>query len=60
MSDYAEHLVAARKALSNAEAFAALHQWRKAHEALMDVHLQADLARYVILLLDKPKDAGAK
>ena len=49
MSDYSEHLIAARKALANAEAWAALHDWTHAREC-------ADRAEYCCNDLKKALD----
>ncbi len=55
MMDYSEHLIAARKALSTAEAAACLRDWKAAAEAFRSASEAAEQAE--LLLWRKMREA---
>ncbi len=52
-SDFSEHLILARKALSTAEAQAAMHNWKEARESLAQVQSCAVRARWAIESIER-------
>ena len=64
MTDYSAHLIAARKALATAEAYAALHQWQEAAYSSWDAEIQLEAMRAALhgqdLTIDTEPRSSAK